>query len=1209
MATGVGGATAGLAAATFASLQTSRQADSEPAASRTKPGQMEAKPDLLYHRQHQQAARIQQASGRYNLCELNGKLSARLLAAQFQDQDQEQDLELEQDLNQEQEQDHFERLASRDDKLQDFERDIKSGGSSPGELASSRRLNGASFSRTSPSRPQGPPASCVTSRPQKPTTTTTQVDNKLESALGGGGDNFRCSASQMADLGGGLVRAKQDTDNRCQRSQDHDQDSLGLGLGIGLGLGLEAAAARPSATSLSNSSSPLSSLATSSVSPSSTHNSAGTGSAATPNGGLHYLSSPPAGNCGGAGGGAGLAESASPSERARCATGACCATNQADERQFGGLAPIATTKMTTTSASVDHNQVQHQPDAPSQPVGQLAQPTTRAANQHREIPQASSGSGCSDLLAAGQLRLAIANDAGDNSDDNNNSSSMIDQRQPPKTNTTSAGQATGAGGQLYSAAGGNETHRHKRFKALDKSLDATTRPSNKQQANQTSQIYTVQQQQHSHLVISASANNNANNYPVPNHPLGFSKHLCTICGDRATGKHYGVFSCEGCKGFFKRTIRKDIVYTCRLSKCCLIDMRQRNRCQYCRYQKCLSQGMKREAVQEEKQRLKLRAAAAAAAGAGATGEPAASPSGRMLISEPQSSFESKMNLITAAAAAAAAAANSNERQHPAMVGQDSGDHQQHFIASDYYHQQQVPFGGHYTQADHLYQSQQAALTNHQFNHKVAAAAGQLELAPSQSQHQLHQLHQHQYHHNNNNHHHRGAGSANPAVMRDFSSLYNTAHESGGSGCAMGSIERRLSISHHYNHHNHHNHHHHHNNSHNQATMARSLDELTLKWVAQLQVEQLVGWAKQVPRFSELLIDDQITLLKSYWNELIIADVAYKSLACLSRQPSQAHCRESQDFGYWNRLLVIGPREICVDQAEASQVGLVGGVFERIIDELVMKLHSMRLDQYELDCLKTIVLFNPETQGLKTSQPIEDYRSGVYAELESYCRKAYESQPNRFGKLLLRLPALRSIGLKCDHNNDLQPAAPAPAASQTGGLAAPPQQPPQPPPPPSNIGRRHHESAPSFGHHHLAAAGQSYGANNQSRYSANHRAYNQSPPTNGYGSPVAYYSGSGGASGGIGGGCGQQLASAGTPTSSLSVSSSSASVSASSTGSVSPESAATSNQLTATNGFKSSQQGSAALQFAGYQRKLLFYDICYAGQQSIDAFLRLNLKVK
>ena len=71
---------------------------------------------------------------------------------------------------------------------------------------------------------------------------------------------------------------------------------------------------------------------------------------------------------------------------------------------------------------------------------------------------------------------------------------------------------------------------------------------------------------------------------------------CVVCGDRASGRHYKVISCEGCKGFFKRSIRKfrqkQLGYQCISGKQdCEVTKVHRNRCQYCRLQKCVAKGM------------------------------------------------------------------------------------------------------------------------------------------------------------------------------------------------------------------------------------------------------------------------------------------------------------------------------------------------------------------------------------------------------------------------------------------------------------------------------------------------------------------------------------------------------------------------------------------------------------------------------------------
>nr|XP_022919140.1 probable nuclear hormone receptor HR38 isoform X2 [Onthophagus taurus] len=83
--------------------------------------------------------------------------------------------------------------------------------------------------------------------------------------------------------------------------------------------------------------------------------------------------------------------------------------------------------------------------------------------------------------------------------------------------------------------------------------------------------------------------------PTPPSP----SQLCAVCGDTAACQHYGVRTCEGCKGFFKRTVQKGSKYVCLADKACPVDKRRRNRCQFCRFQKCLAVGMVKEVVRTD----------------------------------------------------------------------------------------------------------------------------------------------------------------------------------------------------------------------------------------------------------------------------------------------------------------------------------------------------------------------------------------------------------------------------------------------------------------------------------------------------------------------------------------------------------------------------------------------------------------------------------
>ncbi|XP_039986441.1 progesterone receptor isoform X2 [Xiphias gladius] len=69
------------------------------------------------------------------------------------------------------------------------------------------------------------------------------------------------------------------------------------------------------------------------------------------------------------------------------------------------------------------------------------------------------------------------------------------------------------------------------------------------------------------------------------------QRLCVICGDEASGCHYGVLTCGSCKVFFKRAVEGHHSYLCAGRNDCIVDKIRRKNCPACRLRKCYQAGM------------------------------------------------------------------------------------------------------------------------------------------------------------------------------------------------------------------------------------------------------------------------------------------------------------------------------------------------------------------------------------------------------------------------------------------------------------------------------------------------------------------------------------------------------------------------------------------------------------------------------------------
>ncbi|CAG7727902.1 unnamed protein product [Allacma fusca] len=152
----------------------------------------------------------------------------------------------------------------------------------------------------------------------------------------------------------------------------------------------------------------------------------------------------------------------------------------------------------------------------------------------------------------------------------------------------------------------------------------------------------------------------------------------------------------------------------------------------------------------------------------------------------------------------------------------------------------------------------------------------------------------------------------------------------------------------------------------------------------MQLLVLVEWAKYIPTFCDLRLDDQVALLRAHAGEHLLLGVARRSMNLKD-------------------VLLLGNDFILPRQAaDVSRVSC------RVLDELVKPLRDINVDDTEYACLKAIVFFDPNARGLGEPHRIKALRFQVQLLLEDYISDRQYDSRGRFGEILLTLPALQSI---------------------------------------------------------------------------------------------------------------------------------------------------------------------------------------------------------
>ncbi|XP_067030898.1 nuclear receptor subfamily 2 group E member 1-like isoform X1 [Acropora muricata] len=458
---------------------------------------------------------------------------------------------------------------------------------------------------------------------------------------------------------------------------------------------------------------------------------------------------------------------------------------------------------------------------------------------------------------------------------------------------------------------------------------------------------------------------------------------CEVCGDRSTGKHYGVFSCDGCSGFYKRTCRRSEPWLCKAQGNCPVDKSSRNDCKACRLKKCIEIGMNLEGVYR---RFKynedlIQSSSRENAVDNSTSDvrldvtPPPKPQGFSVVSPQMRIIEAKSVMIK----------TEEQQDHH----QQQSQHEHPFTTMEIENRLKSLGSPRYfeeTPGEEYLAEPSDSLAGDKDHNSSARPLHQTTSPTTMSTSMVTSSMRASFASPNNNMNFRHGVTATASPSHRFqqnghkspppSMNKSVTQEPELSGSRMGctavmsfrNSKRQLSAF--------------------QMTMAelhQAVEPLSfhtsepLHDMASRLLTSSLRFGRRLPCFRRLPFRDQVILLEEAWREMLLLDSVFWGSSLSPGASSEAESSREQEL--------------------------------KTVHETLGPLKTLKLESPEYACLKAIILFRTNTHGLKAADQVEQLQDEAQLLLADYVWSRLPVQPARFGKILLSVAALRSLAEK------------------------------------------------------------------------------------------------------------------------------------------------------------------------------------------------------